>query len=201
MKVKKLKKFIIDNSPTNKEIIEFINTPTVISSKNSTVYKLDGKLHRIDGPAIEWSNGDRFWFIKGRRHRTDGPAVEYANGTKEWYKRGKLHRTNGPAKECADGTKMWYINGKLHREDDPAIEWSNGQKEYWINGARIYKNTHGPSPLKNYFYNYYNGITICDSLSVTSSTSGFNYIVSDYCPSNTMIMLGAKYNPTIIKVC
>jgi hypothetical protein len=26
---------------------------------------LNGKLHRIDGPAIEYPNGLKFWFIKG----------------------------------------------------------------------------------------------------------------------------------------
>ena len=26
-----------------------------------------GELHRGDGPAIEWSNGVRFWYINGKR--------------------------------------------------------------------------------------------------------------------------------------
>lgn len=221
MKVKKLKKFIIENSPTNEEIIKFINTPTVFNTKNGTLYRLDGKFHRTDGPAIEYTNGDREWYIKGlhhrtdgpaidriggnkewkikgKRHRTDGPAVEFSNGAKQWYKHGKLHRVDGPAIEYADGTKMWYINGKLHRENSPAIEWSNGRREYWVNGER---SVYGTSALKDFFCNYHRGITVSDSLSVTSSTSGFNYIVSDYCPSNTIITLGARYNPIIINIC
>ena len=46
---------------------------------------LNGKRHREDGPAIEWSNGDRAWFLNGKLHREDGPAVEWANGDKSWW--------------------------------------------------------------------------------------------------------------------
>lgn len=44
-----------------------------------------GKLHSIDGPAIEWSNGDKWWCINGLRHREDGPAMEYSDGRKLWF--------------------------------------------------------------------------------------------------------------------
>lgn len=27
----------------------------------------DGKLHRLDGPAVEWSNGVKGWFLNGRQ--------------------------------------------------------------------------------------------------------------------------------------
>ena len=33
-------------------------------------------------------NGDTFWYINGKLHREDGPAVEWANGSKEWYLNG-----------------------------------------------------------------------------------------------------------------
>ena len=26
--------------------------------------------------------GDKYWFLNGKRHRVDGPAVEFANGDK-----------------------------------------------------------------------------------------------------------------------
>ena len=29
------------------------------------------------------------WLLNGKLHREDGPAIEYANGTKEWYVDGK----------------------------------------------------------------------------------------------------------------
>lgn len=54
---------------------------------------VDGRLHRIDGPAIEWSDGTREWFVNGKRHRTDGPAIEWMNGTKEWFVNGVFIRS------------------------------------------------------------------------------------------------------------
>ena len=71
---------------------------------------------------------------KNEYHREDGPAVEYTSGNKFWCKNGEFHREDGPAIEYADGTKYWYKNGFLHREDGPAIEDTNGDKEYWHNG-------------------------------------------------------------------
>jgi hypothetical protein len=44
-----------------------------------------GQLHREDGPAIEWSNGRKYWCLNGKLHREDGPAIEYLNGDKEWF--------------------------------------------------------------------------------------------------------------------
>jgi hypothetical protein len=43
------------------------------------------KLHRLGGPACEWSGGTKYWYQKGKRHRLDGPAIEWANGDKSWY--------------------------------------------------------------------------------------------------------------------
>lgn len=39
-------------------------------------YKED-KLHREDGPAVEYTNGDLDWLQEGQLHREDGPAIEY----------------------------------------------------------------------------------------------------------------------------
>ena len=41
-------------------------------------------LHRENGPAIEWRDGDKRWYQRGQRHRIDGPAVVYADGSKVW---------------------------------------------------------------------------------------------------------------------
>jgi len=48
------------------------------------------KLHREDGPAVEYANGDKLWYINDECHREDGPAIEYTNGDKEWYVNGEL---------------------------------------------------------------------------------------------------------------
>jgi hypothetical protein len=44
--------------------------------------------HRIDGPAIEYVGGDKYWSVNGMRHRNDGPADVYSDGDKHWYING-----------------------------------------------------------------------------------------------------------------
>jgi hypothetical protein len=62
------------------------NEPTIEINKYSTRrWVLNGKLHRVDGPAVEWAGGDKEWFLNGIRHRVDGPAAEWADGTKRWW--------------------------------------------------------------------------------------------------------------------
>jgi hypothetical protein len=94
-------------------------------------------IHREDGPAVEYANGDKEWYLNGKLHREDGPAVEDTDGYKEWYLNGKCHREDGPAVEDTDGYKEWYLNGKLHREDGPAIEYTNGYKAWYINNKSL----------------------------------------------------------------
>lgn len=73
---------------------------------------VDGKLHRIDGPAIIYDNGTIKWYQNGKRHREDGPAFEYYNGMKYWYYNDQLHRLDGPAVEFPNYKKTWYYYGK-----------------------------------------------------------------------------------------
>ena len=77
-----------------------------------TEWYQNGKLHRLDGPAVELANGDKFWYQNDQLHRLDGPAVDWANGDKFWFQNGLRHRLDGPAQEYANGDKFWYINGK-----------------------------------------------------------------------------------------
>jgi hypothetical protein len=56
----------------------------------------DGQIHRKDGPAIEYPNGDNYWYLNGYMHREDGPAYEN--------------------KEC--GYKQWYLNGIQYTEEN-----------------------------------------------------------------------------------
>ena len=96
----------------------------------------NGQRHRNDGPALEYTNGDKVWYRNGQYHRDDGPAAEYDNGNKYWYQNGEHHRDDGPAIDYANGTKVWYQNGWPHRVDCPAVEYINGTKEWWQNGKR-----------------------------------------------------------------
>lgn len=101
--------------------------------------RLTGLLHRIDGPAVELSNGTRYWYLNGKRHREDGPAIEWANGDRSWWLSDKLHREDGPALEAANGTREWYRNGECHREDGPAVEFANGDRYWYLNGVEYYE--------------------------------------------------------------
>ena len=69
-------------------------------------------------------NGDKEWFLNGKLHRVDGPAVEYADGSKRWYIDGKRHRIDGPAIEYANGTKCWYLDGNKLTEE----QWKQAVK-------------------------------------------------------------------------
>ncbi len=82
---------------------------------------------KVHSDRTEWYN------MEGQLHREDGPAIEYANGDKYYYINDKLHREDGPAIEWANGDKYYLINDKRHREDGPAIEYVNGYKAYYIN--------------------------------------------------------------------
>ena len=60
--------------------------------KDRTEYRnKSNQLHRLDGPALEYSNGDKKWYIDGKRHRLDGPAIEFSDGTKSWFVEGKQY--------------------------------------------------------------------------------------------------------------
>lgn len=80
------------------------------------------------------------WYKKGTDilHRLNGPAVKFTDGYEAWYFEGKWHRDGGPAIEWADGSKEWYQNDLYHREDGPAVEGFDGRKEYWYQGQRIH---------------------------------------------------------------
>lgn len=94
---------------------------TGISDFGDIIWKnKKGLLHRIDGPAIEGSDGNKYWYRNGKLHRLDGPAIDYNKNKNcsykicdSWYKNGKLHRIGGKA----DGFN-WYKNGKKYRNKD-----------------------------------------------------------------------------------
>ena len=110
---------------------------TVTNQYGCITYSVDGKLHKLNGPAVVFESGSKMWAINGKRHREDGPAIEHANGDKEWYLRGERHRSNGPALERADGGKAWYVNGERHRLNGPAMEWADGRQEWYIHDKKV----------------------------------------------------------------
>jgi hypothetical protein len=100
----------------------------------------------VDIPTMTDNNGHKVWRLNGQIHRQDGPAIEHAHRRRdvacnEWYLHGELHREDGPAYEM-NGTKGWYIHGKRHREDGPAFERSDGTKMWYLNGNKITHEEH-----------------------------------------------------------
>lgn len=80
----------------------------VFYTKTSDPYS---ELHREDGPAIEYKNGEKHWFLNGEHHRENSPAVEMVDGHQEWFIDGKHHRIGGPAIEYPNGETSWYYKG------------------------------------------------------------------------------------------
>jgi hypothetical protein len=97
------------NCINNQDFLLFLSKPICLTNNwyHKIWYNARGNIHREDGPAIEYSNGDKSWFINGKLHREDGPAY------------------------VSDFTKKWYINNELHRLDGPAVEYNGIDTKYW----------------------------------------------------------------------
>ena len=63
-------------------------------------------------------NGNVYWHVDGKRHRLDGPAIELANGHREWFVDGQRHRLDGPAVEWINERRFWFVNGKYLTESE-----------------------------------------------------------------------------------
>ena len=73
------------------------------------------------------ARGTRWYYNSANQlHRDEGPAIEYPNGNKEWWQNGQRHRVDGPAITRADGSKAWCINGKRLTE----AEFNQAVKNY-----------------------------------------------------------------------
>jgi hypothetical protein len=93
--------------------VENYTTKEIVKNGSICYYNSNGQFHRLDGPAIVWTNGTKEWLINNKRHRESGPAIEYNNGTKFWYLNDKIHRLNGPAVEWESGLNNWSLCDKL----------------------------------------------------------------------------------------
>lgn len=64
------------------------------------------KIHCNDG-SIRYINN------RNELHRINGPAVIFKNGEKRWIQNGVLHREDGPAVLYPDGRGLWFLHGEL----------------------------------------------------------------------------------------
>jgi hypothetical protein len=79
----------------------------------------------LDGPAIERTNGDEFWYQDGKLHRLDGPASNYSSKYKKyknWYVNGILHREDGPAVIGNFEGNEWYLRGVRYKSKETFFE-------------------------------------------------------------------------------
>lgn len=83
-----------------------------------TWYK-SGYIHRDGGmPAIVVPGILQEWWINGKRHRVDGPAVANIYGLYEWWINGKRHRIGGPAVINKNKPDEWWENGVRMKETE-----------------------------------------------------------------------------------
>jgi hypothetical protein len=73
----------------------------IVTEKSTKWFNLEGKLHRENGPAVEYRNGYKAYYINGKFHREDGPAMEFADGYKVYY----INDVNLTEKEFKNRTK------------------------------------------------------------------------------------------------
>ena len=71
------------------------STKTITKSGTIRYHNYKSQLHREDGPAVEWTNGNKFWYFNGQWHRLDGPAIECTDGYKSWWIEGKKYTETG----------------------------------------------------------------------------------------------------------
>jgi len=57
----------------------------VTNEEGTTIYYLDGEIHRENGPAMIRKDGTVAWVKHGGFHRENGPAVTNSNGTAEYW--------------------------------------------------------------------------------------------------------------------
>lgn len=103
----------------------------------------EGKYHKISGPAVELNSGYCQHWINGKLHRLDGPAVyNVTRSFFEYYENNKFHRLDGPARIIRrpptpeHDIEQWFCEGKFHRMDGPARIAQNGSVEYYIHGVK-----------------------------------------------------------------
>jgi len=110
-------------------------TPTSTINKGVMRYE-HGQLHCLDKPSIEIDYFDHIfeaWYKEGKLHRVDGPAL-HDRYCRVWCEDGELHCRTGPAwirnSQGNQESAIYYIHNKMHRVDGPACV--NDGHLYWL---------------------------------------------------------------------
>jgi len=94
--------------------MSYITYEVAVLDSGTKEWRLNGKRHREDGPAVEWWDGRNDWWLNGKRHREDGPAIERAS-YKEWWLNDKqlTEEEFNTRNETCEG-KVVEIDGKRY---------------------------------------------------------------------------------------
>lgn len=65
---------------------------------------------KFTGIAV-FPSGTKKWYKYGKLHREDGPAIEWPDGSVSWYKEGYKHREDGPTYESST-VLTWHLHGQ-----------------------------------------------------------------------------------------
>lgn len=113
--MKKYRNYLLENADSTRHVATAHGKIGDMEVIPGDVYYTNemGNLHRLDGPALLWTDGSEHWFENGVLHRIGGPAIDRNDGFQQWYVNGKMHRLDGPAHIPSPGrlNKEWYING------------------------------------------------------------------------------------------
>ncbi len=82
-------------------------------------YYKNNQHHRVgDFPAVECGDGSLQYWENGKLHRLNGPAIIYPDGHRAYYQNGKRHNLNGPAVIYAIGMVEYWIDGVYYSKTD-----------------------------------------------------------------------------------
>jgi hypothetical protein len=88
-KTRRAQRIVVIDGTKSKEPVRPDDPSPKVYEDGTKKWHQNGKLHREDGPAIEWAGGTRTWFRDDKCHRADGPAIIYPDGRKEWWLNGE----------------------------------------------------------------------------------------------------------------
>lgn len=90
--------------------------------------KKNGKYEKDDGI---------YWYVNGKLHREDGPAIEWKDGSQGWFVEGKCHCETGPAIQNADGKNQWFIHNISISEEDYQVWCKNQAKNNMSDNNKV----------------------------------------------------------------
>lgn len=132
-------------------------------------WSMNGKLHRINGPAREWPNGDQEWYQNGLIHRSDGPALVSEVGSwwqprkSWWHPQTKDYRSKANPNTISPLRNRVFVEGSEIKKDLRTSDWttmfrstsSSGTKsEFWFFRGKPHRKG-GPAFVRDHPSSFY----------------------------------------------